>query len=285
MGTIPRSQRGAGPAEGPASGAGHAAVRLRGLGVSYGDHVALSGVDLDFEAGRLVAVIGPNGSGKSTLLSTISGLVRPTTGSVRLHGRPAEGSRRPVAHVLQTTTANEAVPLTVLETVRMGCYGTRGPFRRLTRDDHAAVDTAIERMHIADLVDRQLHELSGGQRQRAYVAQGLAQRADVLLLDEPITGLDLVTQETISRVIHDERDTGRCVVLTTHDVGTASTADLAVLLATEVVAAGPPKQALTPTRLAQAYGGHVHVLADGTVVLDEPHHHDHRHHDQLGGPA
>jgi ABC-type Mn2+/Zn2+ transport system ATPase subunit len=260
-------------------------VRMRGLGVAYGDHVALRRIDLDLEAGQLVAIIGPNGSGKSTLLSTISGLVTPTVGTLELYGRPAQAARRRVAHVLQTTVANESVPLTVLETVRMGRYGSRGPFRRLTAEDRLAVDAAIERMRIGDLVSRQLHELSGGQRQRTYVAQGLAQRADVLLLDEPITGLDLVTQETISDVIREERAAGHCVVLTTHDVGTASGADVAVLLANELVAVGPPEETLTPALLARAYGGHVHVLADGTVVLDEPHHHDHRHHDLLGGPG
>ena len=259
------------------------AVRMADLAVTYGDHLAVEGVTLDFALGQLTALIGPNGSGKSTLLSAISGLVRPTSGRLELFGHPANGARRRVAHVLQTTVANESVPLTVRETVRMGCYGHRGPFRRLSSEDREAVDHAIERMRIGDLVSRQLHELSGGQRQRVYVAQGLAQRADVLLLDEPITGLDMITQETITEVVRAERDEGRCVVLTTHDVGTASMADVAVLLATRVVAAGAPDTTLTPELLAEAYGGHVHVLADGTVVLDEPHHHDHRHHDQLGG--
>jgi ABC-type Mn2+/Zn2+ transport system ATPase subunit len=271
------------PANGQAATDTPVAVRMADLAVSYGDHLAVEGITLDFALGQLTALIGPNGSGKSTLLSTISGLVRPTSGRLELLGRPANGARRRVAHVLQTTVANESVPLTVLETVRMGCYGNRGPFRRLTPADREAVEHAIERMRIGDLVSRQLHELSGGQRQRVYVAQGLAQRADVLLLDEPITGLDMITQETITEVVRDERDAGRCVVLTTHDVGTASMADEAVLLATRVIAAGPPATTLTPELLAQAYGGHVHVLADGTVVLDEPHHHDHRHHDQLGG--
>jgi manganese transport system ATP-binding protein len=104
-----------------------------------------------------------------------------------------------------------------------------------------------------------------------------------LLLDEPITGLDLVTQETVSQMIEDERAAGRTIVLTTHDVGTARLADVAVLMATEVIAKGPPADSLVPEHLARAYGGHVHVLEDGTLVLDEPHHHDHRHDDQLRG--
>jgi iron complex transport system ATP-binding protein len=253
-----------------------------GLEVRYGAIVAVRAVDLAFDPGTTAAIIGPNGSGKSTVLSAISGLVRPTQGHVEVLGRTARAARRHVAHVLQTTIANEAVPLTVGETVRMGCYGRLGAFRRFAAEDRRTVREAIDRMRIGDLVDRQLLELSGGQRQRTYVAQALAQRAEVLLLDEPITGLDLVTQETITEVIDEERRRGVTVVLTTHDVGTAQLADVAVLMATEVVAAGPPAEVLTPPNLAQAYGGHVHVLDDGTVVLDEAHHHDHRHHDQLG---
>jgi ABC-type Mn2+/Zn2+ transport system ATPase subunit len=259
------------------------AARLTSVWVRYGPMVAVRDVDLTVARGTTTAIIGPNGSGKSTLLNTLSGLVRPTHGDVEVLGAPAARGSRRVAHVLQTTVANESVPLTVRETVRMGAYGRRGVLGRLTAGDRRAIDEAIDRMRIGDLVDRQLHELSGGQRQRVYVAQGLAQRGDLLLLDEPITGLDLVTQETITAMIADERAAGRTVVLTTHDVGTAYLADQAVLMATHIVAAGPPAEALVPERLAAAYGGHVHLLDDGTVVLDEPHHHDHRYDDQLRG--
>lgn len=252
------------------------------LSVRYGSIEALTDVSLTFHRGTSVAIIGPNGSGKSTLLGTLSGLIRPSSGRVAVLGTAPANARRRVAHVLQTTTANESVPMTVLEAVRIGTYGRRGPFRRLTAGDHRAVAEAIDRLRIGDLRNRQLHELSGGQRQRVYVAQGLAQRAEVLLLDEPITGLDLVTQETITEVVRDERDAGRTVVLTTHDVETAGDADVVVLIATRVVAVGPPATALDSPNLATAYGGHVHILADGTIVLDEPHHHDHAHHDLLG---
>jgi manganese transport system ATP-binding protein len=257
------------------------AISCRDLTVAYGGHVAVRHIDLALPEGAVTAIIGPNGSGKSTLLGAFSGLLTPTAGTVRVLGGTPDQRRRRVAHVLQTTVANAAVPLTVRETVRMGAYGRRGWFGRLQGGDRAAIEGAIDRLRVRDLADRQLVELSGGQRQRAYVAQGLAQRADVLLLDEPITGLDLVTQETIAEVIREEADAGRTVVLTTHDVGTAGTADHAVLLATDLVAAGPPEAVLAPDVLARAYGSHAHVLVDGTVVIDESHHHDHRHHDQL----
>jgi ABC-type Mn2+/Zn2+ transport system ATPase subunit len=258
-----------------------AAVTCRDLTVTYGGHTALRDLDLELPAGKVTAVIGPNGSGKSTFLGVLSGLLEASVGQVEILGRPAVQGRRGVAHVLQTTTANAALPLTVRETVRMGAYGRRGWFRRLTREDRAAVDAAIDRLHIRDIERRQLVELSGGQRQRAFVAQGLAQRADVLLLDEPITGLDLVTQDVIADVVAAEAAAGRTVVLTTHDVGTAGLADLVVLLNTGLVAVGPPGEVLQPEVLARAYGQHAHVLDDGTLVLDESHHHDHLHHDQL----
>ncbi len=282
MGTVPNMPPPTGGVVRSARGSGSALqVRIEGLSVAYGDIEAVRDVDLTIDAGTVVAVIGPNGSGKSTLVSTISGLVKPTRGRASVTGPAGQATRNRIAHVLQTTVANEAVPLTVLETVRMGAYGRRGIARRLTAEDRTAIEDAIARMRISDLRNRQLHELSGGQRQRTYVAQGLAQRADVLLLDEPITGLDLITQETIMQVVTEERDAGRIVFLTTHDVGTARLADVAVLMATEVVAAGPPATTLTPELLGRAYGGHVHVLDDGTLVLDDPNPHDHRHEDHL----
>ena len=283
MGTVPEMPNG------HSHGAEHARTRATGprvdigrLWVTYGEIVAVRDASLHIGPGTSVAIIGPNGSGKSTLLSTISGLVHPSRGHVSVTGPDGRPSRNAVAHVLQTTVANQAVPLTVLETVRMGAYGRRGMIGRLTAEDRTAVEDAIHRMRIDDLRNRQLHELSGGQRQRAYVAQGLAQRAGVLLLDEPITGLDIITQEVITQVIEEERDRGNIVILTTHDVGTARLADVAVLIATDVVAAGAPEAVLTPELLGQAYGGHVHVLEDGTLVLDDPHTHDHRHENQLG---
>ena len=283
MGTVPEQPTGPALGAPPARAvAEELQVAIDRVWVTYGDIVAVRDASLHLDPGTSVAIIGPNGSGKSTLLSTISGLVHPSRGSVSVSGPNGQRVRNSVAHVLQTTVANQAVPLTVLETVRMGAYGRRGMFGRLTAEDRTAVEDAIHRMRIDDLRNRQLHELSGGQRQRAYVAQGLAQRAGVLLLDEPITGLDLVSQEVITAVVRQERDRGNIVVLTTHDVGTARLADVAVLIATDIIASGAPEVVLTPELLSRAYGGHVHVLEDGTLVLDDPHTHDHRHEDQLG---
>ncbi|MFP5308727.1 MAG: metal ABC transporter ATP-binding protein [Actinomycetes bacterium] len=259
------------------------AVEARAVRVAYGSTVAVNDATLSLPRGAVTAIIGPNGSGKTTLLRAISGLQRPDAGSVAVLGRPAGQGRTDVAHVMQSTKVNDAVPLTVREVVRMGRYGLRGPLGRFRAEDAAAVDEAMARMEVVDLAARHLRELSGGQRQRVYVAQGLAQQADVLLLDEPITGLDLVSQDRIEQVVAEERAAGRTVVLTTHDVDTAGAADHVVLMATHVVASGPPAEVLTAEHLSHAYGGRVFTTAEGTVVIADPHHHGvgltgHEHH-------
>jgi ABC-type Mn2+/Zn2+ transport system ATPase subunit len=250
-----------------------AAVELDCVCVRYGTVEALHDATLRIPMGVSVAIIGPNGSGKSTLLGVLSGLVPVTSGTARVLGEPVPPRRGRVAHVLQDTPVRPELPMTVAETVRLGTYAELGLLRRpstLTRDRERS---AVERLAVTDLLGRQLHELSGGQRQRVLIAQGLAQGAELLLLDEPVAGLDVTSQRIILEVIDAERDLGRTVVTTTHDIGSASRADLVVLVATDVVAFGPPDEVLTPEHLSRAFGGHLHVLPDGTLVLDDPAHH------------
>ncbi len=265
-----------------------AAVELDCVCVRYGSVEALHDVTLRIPRGVSVAVIGPNGSGKSTLLGVLSGLVQITSGSARVLGAPVPPRHGRVAHVLQETTVRPEVAMTVAETIRLGTYAELGLLRRQSSATRERIRTAVERLDIGDLLQRQLPELSGGQRQRVLIAQGLVQDAELLLLDEPVSGLDVTSQRIITDVIEAERDRGRTVITTTHDIGSAASADLVVLVATDVVAFGPPDQVLTPEHLARAFGGHLHVLADGTLVLDDPAHHgtpvaphvatlDHRH--------
>jgi ABC-type Mn2+/Zn2+ transport system ATPase subunit len=180
-----------------------------------------------------------------------------------------------VAYVLQATTTGEHLPVTAREVVAMGRYAERGAFRRLTAEDRRLVDEALDRLDLRPLARRHLHELSGGQRQRVFVAQGLVQQADVLLLDEPLAGLDLASQQQILAVIAEERDRGRTVVTSTHDLSEAAGADNLLLLAGRLVAAGPPDQVLTAEHLAAAYGGAVLHLDGGALMVDDGAHHHH----------
>lgn len=240
-------------------------VVTEGLTVAYGDRLALDHVDLRIESGTTVAVIGPNGSGKSTLLSAIAGLATPTSGTVTV-------SVDQVAIVLQSTEVDRTLPITVLETVRMARYPHRGMFGRLGADDRAAVENAMEKMSVTDLAHRQFHALSGGQRQRVLVAQALAQEADVLLLDEPVTGLDIVSQNLILEVIDAERAAGRAVVLTTHSLDEAARCDRVVLLDGRIIAAGAPEEVIVDGHLNTAFGTEITRLPTGQLLLDHPHH-------------
>ncbi|MPY92402.1 MAG: ATP-binding cassette domain-containing protein [Acidimicrobiia bacterium] len=263
-----------------------AAVLADGLVLGYGRHVALEEATFAVPVGASVALIGPNGSGKSTVLRALAGVLSPRAGRLEV---PALARRAAVALVLQTTDVDRSLPITVREAVTLARYARLGPWRPQRREDRAAVDGALERLDVADLASRQLHELSGGQRQRVLVAQGLAQGAELVLLDEPVTGLDAVSRDLILQAVTAERAAGRTVVLSTHDFADARRCDLVLLLANRVVAFGPPGEVLTDGPLTEAYGSQVLRFEDGSVVLDDPHHahpsQEHQAHDEAGGAA
>lgn len=252
------------------------AVTARDLVLERGPKTAIAASSLTVPEGAITAVIGPNGSGKSTLLHAIAGLLEPAAGSLRVLGTTPHASQPRISYVLQYATVPAGTPLTVRETVMMGRYPGLGAFRRPTREDRARVEAAMERLGITDLANRQLAELSGGQRQRVYVAQGIAQDHELLLLDEPLTGLDLVSMRAIDAIIHEEPARGCSVVLTTHDLEEARAADHVILVAGRVVACGAPGDVLTAANLTAAYGlGALHEGTGIPAITGDDHHHDH----------
>lgn len=228
--------------------------------VHFGPVVALAPSSVTIRRGTSTALIGPNGSGKSTLLNLLAGLLRPTSGVVEL----APDLR--VAYVAQDQHHHRWMPLSVEDVLRMGRYGRRGLLRPLRRSDRAVIAEAAARLDVARLRRRQFGNLSGGQRQRVLIAQALATEPDLLLLDEPITGLDLPSQQRIIELIAELTATGTAVVLSTHHLGEARQADQVVLLAGCVVAAGSPDEVLQPALLAEAFG---HRLVGGNVAEGE----------------
>lgn len=233
----------------------------------YGSRTALGASSFTIPKGAVTAIIGPNGSGKSTVLNAIAGLVEPESGTLEVD---TEGKR--MSYVLQATKVNETLHVTVREVVTMGRYASTGPYGRLRSPDRDAVARAMERMAITGLAERHLHELSGGERQRVFVAQGIAQDHDLLLLDEPLTGLDLTSAQAIDDMIHEEQAAGRTVVMSTHELAEARAADWVLLLAGSVVADGAPSGVLTTENLAAAYGTSLLHVADGGIFLDDPAH-------------
>lgn len=248
-------------------------VSLRNVVARRGGSVVLTVDRLDLGAGSVAAVVGPNGSGKSTLLHVIAGLLPGVEGDLRVLGRRPADVRRRVAYVLQATAVGQYLPVSVREVVGMGRYPLTRRLARLgaaaRRADRAAVDEAIDRLELGDLTRRYLGELSGGQRQRVLVAQGLAQAGEVLLLDEPVSGLDVASAERISAIVAEERAAGHTVVVATHDLAEAAAADRAVLLAGRLVAAGDPTDVLCRRHLAAAYGDRLLRLGDDALVVDD----------------
>lgn len=254
------------------------AVTGRQVVLAYRDFVAVDASDFDIPAGQLTVVIGPNGSGKSTLMNGIAGLIAPAAGRIDVLGKPAGKMLSQVGYVFQATAVNQVMPVTVRETVSMGRYAPLGSLTRFSVHDHAVVDEALERLDITKLARKHLVELSGGERQRVFVAQGLAQEAEIMLLDEPVTGLDIVSRDLIMEAFATELAMGRTIVITTHDLADASTADHVLLMAGRVHSQGLPEDVLTPDLLSSAYGVGIVHLEDGSIVLDDPHHRGARRH-------
>ncbi|MFS8197654.1 zinc ABC transporter ATP-binding protein AztA [Streptomyces sp. CWNU-52B] len=225
-----------------------ARVRFTALCAGYPGRPVLHQLGADIPRLATTALVGPNGSGKSTLLGVLAGVIRPTSGEVHHDGG------LPPAFVPQHGAVGDTLPLTVRQTVEMGRWAERGPWRRLTRRDHATVEAALDRLGIGDLTARQLGELSGGQRQRALIAQGLAQESDLLLLDEPTTGLDPEARERIGALLTSLVADGVTVIQATHDLEAARTADTCGLLREgRLVGWGAPDEVLTPTALARMW--------------------------------
>lgn len=246
------------------------AVVARDVTYRYGTRTAVAKSSFEIPEGAITTIIGPNGSGKSTTLNGVAGLSDPSSGEIET--LPVDGRPRRISYVLQTTKVNESLPITVHEVVTMGRYPSTGPYGWLKDADREAVRVAMERMEITHLADRHLTELSGGQRQRVFVAQGLAQEHDMLLLDEPLTGLDITSAQAIDDVIHEELSHGCTIVLTTHDLTAAQVADHVVLMSGRAVASGPPDEVLSEENLREAYGPSL-IHVEGTrLFLDDPIH-------------
>jgi manganese/iron transport system ATP-binding protein len=248
------------------------AIRMEGVNLRYNGTVALQDVTFSLQTGKLVAVVGPNGAGKTTLFKIIAGIEKPDAGTVRVFGhRP--GGHVCIAYVPQRSQVDWSFPVTVTEVVMMGRIRKIGLFRWPSRRDWIYVHHALERVGMTNLGERQIGELSGGQQQRVFLAQALAQEAEVILFDEPFSGLDLPSEEAIFATLQELRQVGATILVATHDLNLAAERfDQVVLLNRRVIAFGNPTNVFQRSHLLEAYGGYVHELpeGDGAMILAEP---------------
>jgi manganese/iron transport system ATP-binding protein len=238
-----------------------------GLSVRYNGSAALREVSFRLRAGQRLAVVGPNGAGKTTLFNVLVGVLRPERGEVRIFGhRP--GGDTCVAYVPQRSQIDQAFPASAAEVVMMGRIREIGLLRWPGRRDWDIVRAALDQVGLADQAGRTIGELSGGQQQRVFLAQALAQQAELILLDEPFTGLDFPSQKALFAILDQLRAAGVTELVATHDLNLAAERfDSVMLLNRRLVAFGPPSAVLTRENLIEAYGGHVHALPEGGLLV------------------
>ncbi len=236
-------------------------------------HTALRDATFHIPPGTVTALVGVNGAGKSTLFKAIMGFVPTSSGTIRLLGHSVAQALRAniVAYVPQSEEVDWAFPVLVEDVVMMGRYGHMGLLRRPRAADRAAVDTALARVGMSDYRHRQIGELSGGQRKRVFLARALAQDGQIILLDEPFTGVDVKTEEQIVTLLREMREEGRVMLVSTHNLGSVPEfCDRTVLVKGTVLAYGPTEDIFTRENLEAAFGGVLrHFTLGGADLHDD----------------
>jgi ABC-type Mn2+/Zn2+ transport system ATPase subunit len=257
----------------------HSIIRFSHATFGFPNVIALKDISLEIPEGEFVGVIGPNGSGKTTLCRAVLGLMRPVEGSLQIFDCACEElrchHRARIGYLPQKDSTDRNFPITVLETVLMGRYGVLGLLRRPSRRDRDIALEALSNVGMQDHCDTALGHLSGGQQQRVLIARALAQQPQVLLLDEPTTGIDIPTQHSVLDLIRRlHRDLKLTILFITHDINMIrSHVDRLVLLKTRLYAAGPPEEVLRPDVLRQVYGKDPVITEKDLIIVEDYHRH------------
>ncbi len=254
-----------------------AGIAVHDVTVTYRNgHTALRDASFETPTGTITALVGVNGSGKSTLFKAIMGFVRTAKGSISVLGMsvPEALKKSIVAYVPQAEEVDWSFPVLVEDVVMMGRYGHMNMLRMPRDADRRAVDEALERVGMSSFRKRQIGELSGGQRKRVFLARALAQNGQVILLDEPFTGVDVKTEEAIIILLKALRDEGRVMLVSTHNLGSVPEfCDRTVLVKNTVLAYGPTAEIFTHDNLEKTFGGVLrHFVLGGTDLHDDDDH-------------
>lgn len=234
-------------------------IDVQDVTVTYPNgNVALHDATFALRQGSICALVGVNGSGKSTLFKAIMGFVRPARGNVRIGAHSVRTAQKAnlIAYVPQSEEVDWTFPVSVWDVVMMGRYGYMNFMRIPRAEDRKVVAESLERVGMQDFRDRQIGELSGGQKKRVFLARALAQKARVILLDEPFTGVDVKTEAAIVQLLRELRDNGHLMLVSTHNLGSVPEfCDHVVLINRTVIAFGPTSEVFTQENLKKAFGG------------------------------
>ena len=254
---------------------------VQNLSVRYNGHIALEDISFHLHEGERVAVVGPNGAGKSTLFKVVSGVISPTSGEVNIFGSKPRGHVC-IAYIPQRSQVDWNFPLRVADVVMMGRSAKLGPLNWPRKKDWDFVRHALDTVELSNLTSRQIGQLSGGQQQRMFIARALAQEAELMLMDEPLTGLDTPSQESILSLLDRLKKENVTVMVATHDLEQAANHfDRIMLLNHKMIAFGEPKRVLHTDNLMQAYGARLRSIDNGSVLTVDDccddGEHDHNH--------
>jgi len=247
--------------------AGTPIVEVSGLTVRYETGLALNDISFKLNSGERIAVVGPNGAGKSTLFKVIAGVLHPDEGQVNVYGHGPKGHIC-IAYLPQRSQVDWSFPVSVADVVMMGRVRKLGLLRWPGRRDWDFVRKCLADVGLTGLAQRQISELSGGQQQRMFIARALAQEAELLLMDEPLSGLDVSSQNAIYEILDNLRQRGATVLVATHDLDQATDHfDRIMLLNRRLLGLGTAAQVFTPELLTEAYGGHLRLVPTGDTFL------------------
>lgn len=250
---------------------GSPTLRVSNLGYHFGRVEALVGVSFEVNVSERLAVVGPNGAGKSTLFKIVAGILKPSEGQVQIYGIEPTGHIC-IAYVPQRNQVDWSFPVNVADVVMMGRVGKMGPFRWPSHADWELVHHSLELVDMKKFTKRQISELSGGQQQRVFIAQALAQEAELILMDEPLTGLDLNTQQDIFGILDRLKEKGVTVMIAMHDLKLASERfDRVMLLNKRLLGIGLAQEVFLPHNLSMAYGNHLRMITtqEGMVIFED----------------
>lgn len=246
-------------------------LKFEQVSVNYNGTTALKNFSFEIQSGEQIAVIGPNGAGKSTLFKVIAGLLRPSQGQVQIYGSEPSGHIC-VGYVPQRAHVDWNFPANVHDVVMMGRVRKIGIIKRPSSKDHTAVMKALDVVQMADLAKRQINELSGGQQQRVFIARALAQEAELLLLDEPFSGLDITSQNQIFKILENLDQSKIATLVSLHDLNITRKHFKKVMLINEkLLGFGDPKDVFSSKALAGAFRSHLHFVDtnDGQLAVSD----------------
>ena len=242
---------------------------VQNLTVQYNGRLALEDVTFHLHGGERIAVVGPNGAGKSTLFKVVAGVLQPSAGAVNVFGSRPRGHNC-IAYIPQRSQVDWSFPVSVADVVMMGRSAKLGLLNWPHKKDWEYVHHALEIVELSDLATRQIGQLSGGQQQRMFIARALAQEAELMLMDEPLSGLDTPSQEGLLNLLDTLRDQNVTVMVATHDLDQAARHfDRILLLNHRIVIFDLPQHVMNTEYLLQAYGGRLKIASGGNMLLDD----------------